>query len=344
MLMPPWRTLMRTGSGPPGNSPAAGQQAGPAIDSPSATPWWVAWHSDLVAWLDRLGWLRDLSDWLTGVLGPFRERHQDNLALELLNGGRWVGHPVHPALSDLPIGLWAGVVVLDATDRGPEPRQGLDAAGMMSAAGILAACATALTGLSDWAVSNDQDRRVGLFHGLLNTAAVGIQCASLGARMAGHRDTARALGAAGFTVMAAAGYLGGHLVFTKGAMVNRVAWATGPRRWARALQEADLPDDSPTAVEVEGRQIMLYRHGGHLYVIDNICSHAGGLLNRGPVADLTVTCPLHGSRFALDSGCVSRGPASQPQPVLPTRIRNGWIEVRGSQPAPRRPASGRTRP
>ena len=127
-------------------------------------------------------------------------------------------------------------------------------------------------------------------------------------------------------------------------MVNRVAWATGPRRWTRALQDADLPDDSPTAVEAEGRQIMLYRSSGRLYAIDNICSHAGGLLSRGPVAGLTVTCPLHGSRFTLTDGCVSRGPASQPQPVLPTRIRNGWIEVRGSQPAPRRPASGRTAP
>jgi len=41
---------------------------------------------------------------------------------------------------------------------------------------------------------------------------------------------------------------------------------------------------------------------------------------------------------------VIRGPASQPQPVLPTRIRNGWIEVRGSQPTPRRPANGRNQP
>jgi nitrite reductase/ring-hydroxylating ferredoxin subunit/uncharacterized membrane protein len=335
---------MRTGSGQAGDSPAAGRQAGPAASSPFASPRWVVWHGHLAAWVDRLGWLRTLSDWLTGVLEPFRERHQDNLGLELLHGGRWVGHPLHPALSDLPIGLWAGVVVLDATGRDPAPRPGLDAAGVLSAAGILAACATALTGLSDWAVSNDQDRRAGLFHGLLNTAALGIQGASLGARMAGHRDTARALGAASLTVMAAAGYLGGHLVFTKGVMVNRVAWAIGPRRWTRALQEADLPDDSPTAVEAEGRQIMLYRHGGRLYAIDNICSHAGGLLSRGPVANLTVTCPLHGSRFALASGCVRRGPANQPQPVLPTRIRNGWIEVRGSQPAPRRPAGGRTRP
>jgi nitrite reductase/ring-hydroxylating ferredoxin subunit len=333
---------MRAGSGQAGDPPAAGQQAEPA-SLQCATTWWIAWHSELLGWLDRLSWLRTLSDWLTGILGPFRERHQDNLVLELLHGGRWVGHPLHPALSDLPVGLWAGVMLLDATDRDPAPRRGTDAAGMLSAAGILAAGATAVTGLSDWTVSNDQDRRVGLFHGLLNTLALGLQCGSLGTRMAGHRGPARALGAASLTVTAAAAYLGGHLVFTNGVMVNRVAWAIGPRRWTRALQEAELPDDSPTAAEAEGRQIMLYRHRGRLYALDNTCSHAGGLLSRGTVADLAVTCPLHGSRFALADGCVGRGPASHPQPVLPTRIRNGWIEVRGSQPA-RRPASGRTQP
>jgi nitrite reductase/ring-hydroxylating ferredoxin subunit/uncharacterized membrane protein len=335
---------MGTGSGPADHPAAFGQQAEPAVSSSTAPTRLVTWHSDLAAWLDQLDWLRALSDWLTAVLAPVRERYQDNPVLELLHGGRWVGHPLHPALSDLPIGLWAGVLVLDATDRDPAPRRGIDAAGMLSAAGILAAGATVVTGLNDWTVSDGQDRRVGLFHGLLNTAALGLQGASLGTRMAGHRGTARALAAASLGVTAAAGYLGGHLVFTRGVMVNRVAWTVGPRRWTRALQEADLPDDSPTAVVAEGRQVMLYRHRGSLYAIDNICSHAGGLLSRGTVADLTVTCPLHGSRFTLADGCISRGPASQPQPVLPTRIRNGWIEVRGSQPAPRRPANGRTQP
>jgi nitrite reductase/ring-hydroxylating ferredoxin subunit/uncharacterized membrane protein len=334
---------MRTRTGRADDPPAAAQQADPA-----AGPWFanarlVNWHGDLIAWVDQLGWLRTLNDWLTAVLGPVREQHQDRLVLELLHGGRWVGHPLHPALSDLPIGLWTSAMVLDATDRSQPPRRGLDAAGILSAAGILAAGATALTGLSDWTVSDDQDRRVGLFHGLLNTVALGLQGVSLGTRMAGRRSTARAFGAASLTVTAAAAYLGGHLVFTKGVMVSRVAWASGPRRWTRALQEADLPDDSPTAVEAEGRQVMLYRHHGNLYALDNICGHAGGLLSRGTVADLAVTCPLHGSRFALADGCVRRGPAGQPQPVLPTRVRNGWIEVRGSWPAPR-PATGRTQP
>ena len=345
---------MRTGSGQADGAAPAGQRAEPAVSSPGATRL-VTWHSDLAAWVDRLGWLRTLSDRLTAVLGPARERHQDRLAVEVLHGGRWAGHPLHPALSDLPIGLWAGVLVLDATDLvrdaaglapdtvdGHAAPRGLDAAGVLSAAGLLAAGATALTGLSDWTVSEDQDRRVGLFHGLLNTVGFGLQGASLGTRMAGHRGPARALAAASLTVTAAAGYLGGHLVFARGVMVSRVAWATGPRRWTRALPEADLPDDTPTGAQAEGRQILLYRHDGRLYAIDNVCSHAGGLLSRGPVTDLTATCPLHGSRFALTDGCVRRGPASQPQPVLPTRIRNGWIEVRGSQPPLRRPASGRT--
>jgi nitrite reductase/ring-hydroxylating ferredoxin subunit len=333
---------MRTGSNQADDPPTAGQQAEPTVSSPSTVAPLATWHNDLAARLDRLGWLRALSDRLTGMLEPVRERHQGNLVLELMHGGRWIGHPLHPALSDLPVGLWTGVTVLDALDRGPAPRRGIDAAGVLSAAGILAAGATAVTGLTDWTVSNDEDRRVGLFHGLLNTAALGLQCASLGARMTGHRGTARTLAAASMTVTAAAGYLGGHLVFAKGVMVSRVAWSTGPRRWARALQEADLPDDSPTAVVAEGRQIMLYRAGGTLYAIDDVCSHAGGLLSRCPVADLTATCPLHGSRFALTDGRVIRGPANQPQPVLPTRIRNGWIEVRGSLPAPRRRVSERT--
>jgi nitrite reductase/ring-hydroxylating ferredoxin subunit/uncharacterized membrane protein len=335
---------MRAANGRADEPPAATQKAARGDGSPFATAWLVTWHSDLVAWVDQLGWLRSLSDWLTGALGPVRVRHQDSLGVELLHGGRWVGHPLHPALSDLPIGLWTSAMVLDATDRGPPPWRGIDAAGTLSAAGILAASATALTGLGDWTVSNDQDRRIGLFHGLLNTVALGLQGASLGTRMAGHRGPARALGAASLTVTAAAAYLGGHLVFTKGVMVNRVAWAIGPRRWTRACPEADVPDDLPTAVEAEGRQVMLYRHSGSLYALDNICSHAGGLLSRGTVADLTVTCPLHGSRFALADGCISRGPASQPQPVLRTRIRNGWIEVRGSQPAPRQRANGRAQP
>lgn len=334
---------MGTGSKAGIRGTAVSTDAEPEGSSPSAGTRLVTWHSELTTRVDQLSWLRSLSTWLTAWLGPFRERHQDKLALELLHGGRWAGHPVHPALSDLPVGLWTGALVLDAAETRPPAPGRVDGAGLLSAAGLAAAGATALTGLSDWTVSNDQDRRVGLFHGLLNTVAIGLQGASLGARMTGRRGTARALSAASLAVTGIAAYFGGHLVFTKGVMVSRVAWALEPRRWTRALREAELPDRTPTAVVAEGRQVLLYRAEGRLYAVDNICSHAGGLLSRGTVGDLAVTCPLHGSRFALTDGCVRRGPASQPQPVLRTRIRDDWIEVRAGQSAARRPTNGRTR-
>src|SRR5215470_333812 len=98
---------------------AATQQAAPTAAPARRTSRLVTWHDDLAVWVDQIGWLRTLNDWLAAALVPFRERHQDNLALELMHGGRWAGHPIHPALSDLPIGLWAGATLLDVADRRP---------------------------------------------------------------------------------------------------------------------------------------------------------------------------------------------------------------------------------
>jgi nitrite reductase/ring-hydroxylating ferredoxin subunit/uncharacterized membrane protein len=334
---------MSAETGQADSSASAAQPAGRAGHSgaTAALDRAANWHHDLVALVDGWGWIRTLNDQLTAVLVPWRERYQDNPVLELMHGGRWLGHPLHPALSDLPIGFWAGSALLDLTGGDPAPEGGLDPAGLFTAAGIVAAVATAATGVVDWTVSDDQDRRVGLFHGVLNTAALGLQGMSLAARLAGHRRTARGLGAAGLAVTGGAAYIGGHLVFAKAVMVSRVAGADGPRRWVRVIEESELPDDVPAGVQADERQILLYRHDGTLYALDNLCSHAAGLLSRGSVEGLTVTCPLHGSQYCLADGSVRRGPSHQPQPVIRTRVRNGWIEVRGNQPAPRRAANGR---
>ena len=64
-------------------------------------------------------------------------------------------------------------------------------------------------------------------------------------------------------------------------MVNRVAGADGPRRWVRVIEEDALPDDVPTGVQADGRQVLLYRHDGTLYALDEIlCSHAACVLSR----------------------------------------------------------------
>jgi nitrite reductase/ring-hydroxylating ferredoxin subunit len=122
-------------------------------------------------------------------------------------------------------------------------------------------------------------------------------------------------------------------------MVNRVAAHTGPQRWVRAVADEELPDGTPTGVEVDGRKVLLFRSEGEVHALDDVCSHAGALLHRGEVEGCTVVCPLHFSVFDLRDGHIVRGPAHHPQPVLPARVRNGWVEVRGSAPAPRRRSS-----
>jgi nitrite reductase/ring-hydroxylating ferredoxin subunit len=304
------------------------------------------WHQELFSGLEHWAWLHALNDRVSAVLQPLHDRYQGTLAVEALHGGRWLGHSLHPALSDLPVGLWSGTVLLDALGKdgsgGPGGSTGegrVDAAGALSAAGIAAGVATAATGITDWTVSDGEDRRVGLFHGVLNVAGVALQGASLGARLAGRRRGAQVLSASSMAVTAAAGYVGGHLVQGKALMVNRVAGHAGPNRWVRAIADDDLAEATPAGVEVEGRRVLLYRSRGALHALDDVCSHAGALLSRGEVGDSCVTCPWHGSRFDLESGQVTRGPAHHPQPVLPARVRGGWIEVRGSAPRSRKRTS-----
>lgn len=297
----------------------------------------ATWHQQALRAVGRWPWLKTLDERVAGVALPVYDRYRGAVVVELMHGGRWAGHSLHAALSDLPIGFWAGVTVLDALGKDvAAPGNRFDPAATLSAAGLAAAAATVATGVTDWTVSDGEDRRAGLFHGLLNLAGTALQAASLAARLSGRRGPARVLGLGSMAVTGAAGYVGGHLVQGRAVMVNRTATTSGPTRWVRALPEPELPVGASAGVVVDGRAVLLHHADGEVHAIDDLCTHAGALLSRGEVVDCVVTCPLHESRFDVRDGHVVRGPAHHPQPVLPTRVRGGWIEVRGSQPGPRR--------
>jgi nitrite reductase/ring-hydroxylating ferredoxin subunit/uncharacterized membrane protein len=238
--------------------------------------------------------------------------------------GTNVGHPVHPVLTDLPIGAWSMAALLDAVG-GPAAAPAAD---LLVGAGILAAVPTAATGVNDWADTYGAETRIGVVHGSANAAALALYVTSFIARRRGRRDRGRALGLAGFTVLLVGGYLGGHLSFVRGVNVNHTAFEHRPEDWTPVLPDAELGVGEHRKVLAGEAPVLLVRATGRLLALANTCSHAGGPLDEGEFVDGCVICPWHGSTFRLENGTIVRGPASTPQPTYETRVQNGWIEVR----------------
>jgi uncharacterized membrane protein len=130
--------------------------------------------------------------------GPWRE----------VLGGAWLGHALHPVLTDLPIGFWTSAWVLDLV---PSKRTDRIATAFV-ALGLATAVPTIITGLSDWATLGDRKlERVGVVHLAANGAAVGCYSVSLLHRLRGNRKRGQAWGMAGAAAATAGGLLGGHL-------------------------------------------------------------------------------------------------------------------------------------
>jgi nitrite reductase/ring-hydroxylating ferredoxin subunit/uncharacterized membrane protein len=253
------------------------------------------------------------------------------LAKNLLHGV-WLGHQLHPALTDVPLGAWTTALVLDilAAAGRKELTPGADAA---VALGLVGAAGSAVTGLTDWADTDAVPRRVGMLHGLLNTGAALLYGASLVCRRRGDYAAGRGLAALGYAVVLGSAYLGGHLVFAMRIGVDHAAAAEAPEEFTRVMAAAELAENTPTRVEANGVPVLLVRQEGQIYALAETCSHMGGPLAEGQLEGCSVRCPWHGSRFALDDGRVLDGPATNPQPGFAVRVRDGQIEVRAARSA-----------
>ena len=270
---------------------------------------------ELIGRLEGLEALDGVSDRLSRVVnaavGPAKS----------LLSGTWLEHPLHPLLTDIPIGCWSGAVILDLFGGSGAA----DAVDPLVALGALASVPAAVSGLSDWADSYGPERRVGLIHAAANVTGLGLFAASL---VAGHRS-ARRLRLLGFAAVSAGGYLGGHLSFGRGVGVDHQAFLEKPSEWVDALEADRLEEATPTLAEAGGTRVMLYRRGTQIYALSDVCPHAAGPLHEGAVDDeLCVTCPWHGSRFRLSNGRAVHGPASAPAAVYQARVENGKVQVR----------------
>jgi nitrite reductase/ring-hydroxylating ferredoxin subunit len=238
--------------------------------------------------------------------------------------GVWLGAPLHPALTDVPLGSWSAAAALDLV--------GSDAADAALAVGVLGALPALLTGLRDWSYLRGDTKRLGTAHALVNSTGLVLNVASLVARRRGRRGLGRALSGLGYLGALVAAHLGGELAFGYGVRVNRNAWDEPRDRYAPVLDESELEGGALRRADLEGEAVLVARAAdGSVCAIAATCSHLGGPLDEGEREGDTVICPWHASRFSLCTGDVEGGPAVFPQPRFEARVRAGKVEVRAAK-------------
>jgi nitrite reductase/ring-hydroxylating ferredoxin subunit len=242
--------------------------------------------------------------------------------------GVWLGAPLHPALTDVPVGAWTTALVLDTGSALSGDRALGAAADRALAVGTIAAVPAAVTGLNDLRDLTGQSRRIAMVHALVNVLGLSLSAASLACRHTGRRGLARGLSGLGYLTSSTAAHLGGKLSFALGIRVNRTVGQSVPGSFVAVLDETDLKGEELRRVDVDGVPVLLARsRGGELCALAHTCTHLGGPLAEGSREGDTVICPWHGSRFDLRSGAVVEGPAVFAQPRLETRVLDGKIEV-----------------
>ncbi|ETW22612.1 Rieske 2Fe-2S domain-containing protein [Mycobacterium gastri] len=249
-------------------------------------------------------------------------------------GLTWLGHPVHPPLTSFASGALGTTVALDALSvlPGRPAAEVLDASRFASRAlglGIAASVGSAVTGIADWQHTHEEDRRVGLVHGLVNTAAIALYVMSWVDRRRGHHLRGIAASALGYAITVGGAYLGGALVFESGIGIDQSGGRLRTKDWTPVLPANSL-NGKPVRVEVDGVGLVVCQtEPGQVAAFGEFCPHLAAPMADGWIDRGRLVCPWHGSRFALESGEVLRGPSAAPLPCYEARLVDGMVQVRG---------------
>lgn len=284
----------------------------------------------VINWIDNQTWLEKFSKTLQKlVVSIFSSGGPAALKIRDFLHGTWLGHPLHPVLTDVPIGAFTAALTLDSLEMKTGHRAYGKGADTAIKVGLVGGVASAVTGIVDWQHTEHTPRRIGTAHAILNTTALALYLGSLGARSRGNRKAGFGLAALGFTISSAAAYLGGHLVYAHKIGVDRSPEIGLPDDFVPVIPESELSENQLYRVEVNMIPVLLVRKGSRVYALAETCAHMAGPLSDGTLTeDNGVECPWHGSRFSLEDGRVLQGPSTYSQPCFNVRVRDGVVEIR----------------
>ena len=257
--------------------------------------------------------------WLSALFHPIRP-------VQSFLNGTWLGHPVHSAVTDVPVGAMTVSIVADLISQHV-------VADIAMVIGILAMVAAAVTGLADYTEVDGNARNRATVHGTIMVITLLVYLLSLAVRSGNPTDRLLpvVLGVIGYLLLTLGAAIGGDLVYLIGTHVNRHAWRGAGAKWIALVLGSlpDIPEGGPTKLRAGINDLVVVRQGDRILALHAQCAHAGGPLPEGEIVDGQIQCPWHGSRFRLDNGHVSRNPAMYDQPAYDVRRAEagGW-EVR----------------
>lgn len=287
--------------------------------------------------IDKQQWIDAISDAVQPVVrGAFSETGEAGKVVKDLLNGVWLGHPLHPVITDVPIGAWTMTSIFDLLSIAAGGDEALDRASDITlGVGILGAVAAAITGITDWSDTSKTDRRMGMAHALANVAGLGLNLASLGlragSRKGNNRGTARALSYGGYAFSGLAAFIAGELIYNLGQSVNRNAWTNGPLKFTDLAALDEIQPGRMSHFEVEGKDVVIVQDEEGIHAFGGICPHRGCELWKGKLEGQTVICQCHGSEFDITDGTLLHGPATAPVLSYEVRRYGGKLQIRERQ-------------
>jgi uncharacterized membrane protein/nitrite reductase/ring-hydroxylating ferredoxin subunit len=284
-----------------------------------------------------------------------RPNHENAMIKKFLQG-HWLGHPLHPMLVHLPIGLFLLSFVFDvatvitglsspSSQPTASPRSGsfvLPAFYTMSV-GVVFALIAAIPGFADYtSIRRDHPaRRTAVWHMLLNLAVVALYVVNLVLRDRRYDPFEPRVGVLPFALslvaialLSVSGYLGGKMVYADGVGVGRHRRRRGrtPRQTIVTdglVSEADLAADGDSLrLDINDTIAAVARVDGEIYAFQEFCTHRFGPLSEGTFDGTRVRCPWHGSCFDMRTGKVTDGPAKEDIRAFEVVRQDGQVRIR----------------
>jgi len=101
-------------------------------------------------------------------------------------------------------------------------------------------------------------------------------------------------------------------------------------RFVRVVRADELRDGELIPVQIDGQPVVLVRHRGEFFAVQNNCSHQDFPLSEAGFdpRDEVLVCAWHGGCFDVRSGAAVVLPATEPIETFPVRVTDaGWVEI-----------------